>query len=114
MTTMIERHEMQNAKCKMQTRTRASASVCILHFAFCILTIALFIVSDTHAQFGFGGGPDSEMKLVARYDKDKDGRLNRQERNAARAAVGGGQQFGFRRGFRGDSVDAAPGRKLTP
>jgi hypothetical protein len=84
-----------------------------VNFAFCIL-IALFIVADTHAQFGFGGGPDSEMKLVARYDKDKDGRLNRQERNAARAAVGGGQQFGFRRGFRGDSVDAAPGRRLTP
>ena len=79
-----------------------------------ILTIALLAGSTGRAQFG--GGPDSELKLVARYDTDKDGRLNRAERNAARAAAGSGQQFfgGFRRGFRGDSVDAAPGRKLAP
>src|SRR5262245_36646651 len=82
--------------------------------AFCALAMTFLTTSSNHAQFGFGGGPDSELKLVARYDKDKDGKLNRQERNAARAAVGGGQQFGFRRGFRGNAVDATPGRKLSP
>lgn len=87
----------------MKIRTAATA--------FCALTIAFLIGSNGQAQFG--GGANSEQKLVARYDKDKDGRLNRAERNAARAAVGGGQQFGFRRGFRGDSVNAAPGRTLT-
>ena len=81
---------------------------------FCALAMAFLTASSNHAQFGFGGGPESELKLVARYDKDKDGKLNRQERSAARAAVGSGQQFGFRRGFRGNAVDAAPGRKLSP
>ena len=75
----------------MKIRTTAAA--------FCALTMAFLIGSNGHAQFG--GGANSEQKLVARYDKDKDGKLNREERNAARAAVGGGQQFGFRRGFRG-------------
>jgi len=88
----------------MKIRTTAAA--------FCALTMAFLIGSNGHAQFG--GGANSEQKLVARYDKDKDGKLNREERNAARAAVGGGQPFGFRRGFRGDSVNAAPGRKLAP
>jgi hypothetical protein len=78
----------------------------------CALTIALSNGANSHAQFG--GGANSELKLVARYDKDKDGKLNREERNAARAAAGGGQQQFFRRGFRGNSVDAAPGRKLAP
>jgi hypothetical protein len=59
---------------------------------------------------GFGGG--QEQQLVARFDKDGNGRLNRQERNAARsAAIGGGGGFG--RGFR-FSGDRAPGRRLTP
>ena len=76
-----------------------------------VLTIALLAGSNGHAQFG--GGANSELQLVARYDKDKNGRLNREERNAARAAVGGQQQF-FRRGFGNSAVDAAPGRKITP
>jgi hypothetical protein len=81
--------------------------------AVCTVAVAILIGAIGHAQFG--GGANSEQKLVARYDKDKDGRLNRAERQAARAAVGGGfQQFGFRRGFRADAVDAAPGRKLAP
>jgi hypothetical protein len=40
--------------------------------------------------------------------------LNREERNAARAAVGGQQQFFRRGGFGNGTVDAAPGRKMTP
>ena len=58
---------------------------------------------------GFGGG--QEQQLVARYDKDKNGRLNREERNAARAEVGGrGGGFGRFR-FAGGGE---PGRRLTP
>jgi hypothetical protein len=59
---------------------------------------------------GFGGGP--EQQLVARYDTDKNGRLNRAERDAARAAVGGGRFGGGR--FRFGGGDATPGRPLTP
>jgi hypothetical protein len=64
------------------------------------------------AQFGFGRGAESEVKLVNRYDTDGDGRLNREERSAARAAVGGAQR-GFGR-FRGNSAAAQPGRRVTP
>jgi hypothetical protein len=57
---------------------------------------------------GFGGG--QEQELVARYDKDGNGRLNREERNAARSAVnGGGGGFGR---FR-FSAEGVPGRRLT-
>src|SRR5689334_15195259 len=59
---------------------------------------------------GFGGG--QEQQLVARYDKDKNGRLNREERNAARPAVGGGGG-GFGR-FRFAGGGGEPGRRLTP
>ena len=91
----------------MQTRTRVRIS----NFAFCIALI-LLIGSNGHAQFG--GGANSELQLVARYDKDKNGRLNREERNAARAAAGGQQQFFRRGGFGNGAVDATPGRKMTP
>jgi|SoiMethySBSTD1v2_1073268.scaffolds.fasta_scaffold01307_25 CotH protein len=64
---------------------------------------------------GFGGFANSEEKLVARFDKDKDGRLNRAERTAARAAAGNTGQFGFgRRPFRFGSANAEPGRRLAP
>ena len=75
-------------------------------------TILLIALWSPASQAQFGGGANSELALVARYDKDKDGKLNRAERNAARAAVGSGQQFGFRR-FGGDTADARPGRKLS-
>ena len=64
------------------------------------------------AQGGFGG-PNSEQQLVQRFDKDGNGRLNRDERDAARAAVGG---RGFRggRSFRMSAAEGTPGRRLTP
>jgi len=97
---------MENSRFTTRTLHRGRRAVCTV-------AVAILIGAIGHAQFG--GGANSEQKLVARYDKDKDGRLNRAERQAARAAVGGGfQQFGFRRGFRADAVDAAPGRKLAP
>ena len=67
------------------------------------------------AQFpgqGFGGA-NREMQLVDQYDRDKDGRLNRQERDAARSTLGqrGGVNFGRAFRFGGDGT---PGRALTP
>jgi hypothetical protein len=83
--------------------------------------VALAIAALTHtsghaAQFGprgFGGDRE-ELKLVAKYDKDGDGRLNREERKAARSATGGGQRNGRPPFFRGGAATPAPGRKLTP
>ena len=65
--------------------------------------------------FGFGGGANSEQQLVAQFDKDGNGRLNRAERDAARSSAGGGQ-FGMRRGFRfgGGAAAGQPGRTLAP
>ncbi|MBS0201772.1 MAG: CotH kinase family protein [Planctomycetes bacterium] len=49
---------------------------------------------------GGPGGPGQERKLVAQFDKDSDGRLNREERQAAREFLksnrgAGGRGFGF-------------------
>jgi hypothetical protein len=67
------------------------------------------------AQFGGFGGGGGEVELVAQFDKDKDGRLNRGERDAARSATGGGGQFNMRRGgFRFSNAEGTPGRTLTP
>jgi len=61
-------------------------------------------------RFGFGGA-QQELKLVAQFDLDKDGRLNTAERNAAREYLGGG----FRqRSGRFDSSVSASGPRLTP
>ena len=59
---------------------------------------------------GFGGA-NREQQLVPQYDKDGDGRLNRQERDAARSSVN--PRGGFMRGFR-FGADGSPGRALTP
>ncbi len=81
-----------------------------------MLTVAALAVlqASGSAQFGFGGFGESELKVVARYDKDGDGRLNLAERKAARAAMrgGGGGGGGFNRGPGRSTV--APGAKLAP
>jgi hypothetical protein len=59
---------------------------------------------------GFGGA-NREQELVPQYDKDGDGRLNRQERDAARSSVV--PRGGFMRGFR-FAADGSPGRALAP
>jgi hypothetical protein len=78
--------------------------------------VAVTMQPSSGAQFGFnprgGFGTEPELKLVKQYDKDGDGRLNREERAAARAATGGSSQ-GFRP-FRGDGGSGSPGRRLTP
>ncbi len=74
---------------------------------------------------GFGpGGMNQERKLVAQFDRDGDGRLNQDERQAAREFLrqeGAGRQArgpGFRRGSFGpedaNREPPRPGRRLTP
>jgi hypothetical protein len=76
----------------------------------------LMTVSPGEAQFGgggFGGGGNgAEVKLVDRFDKNGDGRLNREERKAALPAASGGAGLNFRT-FRGGAT-ASPGPRLTP
>ena len=62
---------------------------------------------------GFGGGPGRELQLVEQYDRDKDGRLSRPERDAARSTLGQRGGFNFGRGFR-FAGDGTPGRALAP
>jgi hypothetical protein len=76
---------------------------------------------------GFQGGPPpfggrgpmgQEQKVVKQFDQDKDGRLNAQERKAARAWLAenrfGGRGFGGR-GFGGRGImPGTPGRALKP
>jgi hypothetical protein len=80
-----------------------------------VAVAALAFGTPSDAQFGRGGGPGgngAEVKLVSRFDKDGDGRLNREERKAALPAATGGAGLNFRP-FRGGGT-ATPGPKLTP
>jgi spore coat protein CotH len=64
------------------------------------------------------GGPAEERKILAQFDKDKNGRLDAAERGAARdwlATQGGGMRgFGGRRGGGPGMAPGSPGPKLTP
>jgi hypothetical protein len=72
--------------------------------------------------FGGRGGPAEERKVLARFDKDKNGRLDTAERAAARESLategGGPRGFGGRRGggpgFGPGAAPGSPGVKLTP
>jgi hypothetical protein len=81
------------------------------------LTLTATFPASSGAQFGFqprgGFGTEPELKLVKQYDKDGDGRLNREERKAARSAVGGNSQGGFRP-FRGGPGSGTAGRRVAP
>ena len=80
------------------------------------LALATLMLDSTgHAQFGrggIGGGNGAEQKLVERFDKDGNGRLNREERKAALAAASGGAGLSFR--VRGGGASGSPGPRLTP
>lgn len=82
-----------------------------------ILVSALVCVPGTAlAQFGAGGG-SQELALVAQFDADKDGRLNADERRAARAFLAQSPNRGFGgRGFGrgGGRPPAQPGVRVTP
>jgi hypothetical protein len=78
--------------------------------------IAAVLQTPGSAQFGpaqSGGGNGPEAKVVAKFDKDGDGRLNREERAAARVAFAGVVTAGPGRRGRG-ATTPAPGPKLTP
>src|SRR5579871_4997345 len=89
------------------------ATVCS---AVVICTLSMVALSQEQRGAGPFGGPGrgpggpggmmgQERKLVAQFDKDDNGRLNRQERQAAREflknerAAGGGRGFGPPGGF---------------
>jgi hypothetical protein len=60
-----------------------------------IVALVAFVTVPLHAQFGFGWN-QSRASVVAQFDKDGDGRLNAEERRAAREALGqGGRDRGF-------------------
>ena len=69
---------------------------------------------------GFGGGFGAEQALVEQFDTDGNGRLDVDERRAARASRSGGQGrggfgFGGRRGFgAGGFAETSPGVRLQP
>ena len=87
------------------------------HVVTALVTGALLTGPVLTAQFGGGGGGNQERQVVAAFDADKDGRLNRTERDAARQALGnsgrGGGPGGGGRG-RVNRAPAIPGVKLTP
>ncbi|HUG90989.1 MAG TPA: CotH kinase family protein [Planctomycetaceae bacterium] len=64
--------------------------------------------------FGPGGAFGGKRNVVADFDRDGDGRLNREERQAARDSLRadreshGGREFGPRGGFRGPGRDSGP------
>jgi hypothetical protein len=78
-----------------------------------IVAAAMCLPGSAAAQgFGFGFG-NQEIKIVERFDKDGDGRLNREERDAARAWLKTQPRRGFFRRA-GSRVDTTAGPKLTP
>ena len=83
--------------------------------AMATLAFASLLHVPAAGQFGFGGFSDGELKVVSRYDKDNDGRLNTDERRAARAAMRGGSTRNrmFPGGF-GRTGAVSPGKRLTP
>ncbi|HEX4613789.1 MAG TPA: CotH kinase family protein [Urbifossiella sp.] len=77
---------------------------------------------DKKGGFGFGPPGGQERKLLAKFDKDGNGRLDQDERQAARESMKneGGKGgfgkggFGMKGGFGKGGEPARPGRKLTP
>ena len=70
-------------------------------------------------RFGFGpggpGGPMGEKRLVVKeFDKDGNGRLNKEERAAARQSPKTGRRGGPPRRGRANETPPAPGARLTP
>jgi hypothetical protein len=86
---------------------------------FATVTALILVPTTASAQFGgrggFGGGPgfgQTELQLVAQFDKDGDKLLNETERRAARTYLesqrgGGRQPFGF-------AGDAVKGKRVVP
>ena len=84
--------------------------------ALAILAVALMsqhgsVSGQGFGGFGFGGGGQQEVKLVARFDQNGDGRLDATERKAARDSLRGN---GGARLARGAGYAVTPGARLTP
>lgn len=81
-----------------------------------ILATATASPAAAQGPRGFGGG--QELELVDRFDADGNGRLNLEERNAARSSLGSGQGgrggFGFGFGGGGATAQSSPGINLSP
>jgi len=88
------------------------------------LILCGLITTGAHAQFGGPpegpGGPDgpggkrfSDIELMERFDLDNDGRLDREERNAARTAALEKKSEGRRGGRRGAPPRAREGEAAT-
>jgi hypothetical protein len=106
---------------RTQKAFRGGAPVAIRALLGAALVTAL--LPAIGAAQGFGGrgggfGGPQERKLVEQFDANDDGWLNAEERDAARAALGGG--FGGGRGFGGGFgggrgvLGGSPGRALSP
>ena len=83
--------------------------------ALAATTIVTALQMTGRAQFGpaqSGGGNGPEARVVAKYDKDGDGRLNREERAVVRSALAG--TFTSTPARRRAGPTPAPGPKLTP
>lgn len=80
------------------------------------LAACLLLQAPGAAQFGgFGIAANQRLRIVEQYDRDGDGRLNRAERDVARAAIAG--VGGARRGasFRTQTAGTpTPGPRLVP
>src|SRR5688572_12682721 len=93
--------------------TRARTGTIVLALALTALAHRSGEAQFGQPGFGFGGG-EREQAVVARYDKDGDNRLNREERAAARAGMAVGAQGGRPFFFRTGEARGTPGRRLTP
>jgi CotH kinase protein len=73
--------------------------------------MAALLVSSSSAQFSGRRGGGADVEMSARFDRDKNGYLDKAERKAAYEALTGSGQ----RGYRGSAADTAPRNpKLTP
>jgi hypothetical protein len=90
-------------------RGRTHAGLWWVTAAGCAVLLLLLTVPAV-AQF-FGGGGRQDAQLVDQFDDDGNGRLDRGERDAARASLGG--QRRNRRGG-GQARVSAPARPLSP
>jgi hypothetical protein len=84
--------------------------------AVAAIVIVTVLQTTGGAQFGpsqSGGGNGPEAQIVARYDRDGDGRLNREERAAVRSTIGS-TVTGAGRGRARGGGSPSPGVRLTP
>ena len=75
-----------------------------------VVAVITTLAAPVAAQFGFS---QQEAKVVARFDEDRNGRLDKAERRAARQVLGAGTG-GMRGGWRMRAANVVPGPRFTP